>query len=88
MEAVQSFGQRTKSATQLNNIFITDIRHILDKDNIKLSANTVSQKTYELRIGGYNDVLRILHYMYDDSTPETRLNRKYKTVQQCYEYYK
>lgn len=66
-----------------NKDILTSFKKILGKENITLSQNIKSKITYGLKIGGIKDVERILHYMYDTSTPDTRLDRKYIKVQEA-----
>lgn len=70
-----------------NDIFLISLKKILNKPNLTLCQSSVSKITYDLKICGKKDVIRILHYMYDNSTPETRLDRKYLLVQKCFNSY-
>ena len=63
-----------------NKKFLTDLKIILNKENISLCQNSKSKITYDLKISGAKDVFKILHYMYDNSTTDIRLDRKYKIV--------
>lgn len=58
--------------------FLQDLKIVLQKENISLCQNIKSKLTYSLRICGQKDILRILHLMYDGSTEDIRLNRKYE----------
>lgn len=62
--------------------FLETLKKILGKEKLSLCQNVKSKISYDLKISGKTDVIRILHKMYDTSTPETRLDRKYKIVQQ------
>ena len=64
-----------------NKKFLTTLKKILDKENISLCQNSKSKITYDLKISGKKDIQRILHLMYDNSTEDIRLNRKYEIVQ-------
>lgn len=64
--------------------FLTDLKIFLGKENISLCQNSVSKITYNLKIAGKKDVLRILDAMYKNSTEETRLNRKFEIVQKAF----
>lgn len=66
-----------------NKTFLTELKNILGKEKISLDQNSVSKITYQLKICGKKDVYRILHWMYDSSTEQTRLNRKYEIVKNC-----
>ena len=63
--------------------FLDKLKQILGKENLSLVQNTKSKQTYNLKIGGRQDVQRILSLLYADSTPAARLDRKYKLVQSC-----
>lgn len=58
--------------------FLNAIKKIFGKEKIALCQNSVSKITYDLKIAGKKDVKRILTKMYETSTENTRLNRKYK----------
>ena len=60
--------------------FLEQVKVILNKEKISLCQNIKSKICYDLKICGKKDVLNILHKMYDNSTIETRLDRKYKIV--------
>lgn len=62
--------------------FLDTLKSILGKEKLSLCQNVKSKICYDLKICGKKDVVDILHKMYDVSTPETRLDRKYKIVQQ------
>ena len=64
-----------------NKTFLTELKKFLDKDNLALCQNSVSKITYDLKIAGRKDVIRILENIYRDSTPKTRLERKYNLSQ-------
>ena len=64
-----------------NKKFLNELKGILNKNNISLCQNNVSKITYDLKISGYKDVSKILEQIYRDSTPETRLDRKYELSQ-------
>ena len=66
-----------------NKQFLTELRTILNKENVSLDQNSQSKITYQLKISGKKDVYYFLHQMYDNSTENTRLDRKYKLVQQA-----
>lgn len=63
--------------------FLEELKTILDKDKLSLCQNSISKQTYNLKICGKKDVFRILTKMYENSTQETRLDRKYILVQKC-----
>lgn len=56
--------------------FLTNIKNELHCEKISLAKGT--GKAYVLQINGRKQLLRILEYVYKDSTPDTRLDRKYK----------
>lgn len=60
--------------------FLQQLKVILQKESLSLCQNVKSKQTYDLRISGQKDVCRILHLMYDNSTEDIRLNRKYEKV--------
>lgn len=64
-----------------NQNFLNDLKKILNKDNLSLCQNSVSKITYDLKICGQKDVKRILHFMYDNSNEDIRLDRKYQIIQ-------
>lgn len=67
-----------------NFTFLTELKAILGKEKISLCQNSVSKITYSLRISGKQDVIRILQNMYENSTEDTRLIRKYEIVQKAF----
>jgi intein-encoded DNA endonuclease-like protein len=67
-----------------NEEFLTILKKILNKPQISLCQNCKSKITYDLKISGKKYVLRILHYMYDNSNDSIRLTRKYKIVQKVF----
>lgn len=62
--------------------FLEALKVILGKEKLSLCQNSISKITYDLKICGKKDIQRILTLMYKNSTEETRLNRKYKIVQE------
>lgn len=66
-----------------NFTFLTELKAILGKEKISLCQNSISKITYSLRIGGKQDVVKILQNMYKNSTTDTRLTRKYEIVQKA-----
>lgn len=63
--------------------FLTDIKKELEVQ--QLSIQKTPSKIHMLQICGHKQVLRILSYLYKDSTEETRLDRKYNLYLKCSE---
>lgn len=64
--------------------FLMDIQKEL-QTNVSLYFGS-SGKAYNLQISGRKQVERILNYIYQDSTEQTRLDRKYQTYLNCLEW--
>lgn len=64
--------------------FLMDIQKEL-QTNVSLYFGS-SGKAYDLQISGRKQVERILNYIYQDSTEQTRLDRKYQTYLNCLEW--
>lgn len=64
-----------------NKDFLEELKKILGKPLLSLCQNKISKITYDLKISGQKDVKRILNLLYENSTKETRLDRKYEIVQ-------
>lgn len=63
--------------------FLTDIKKELEVQ--QLSIQKTPSKIHMLQICGHKQVLRILSYLYKDSTEKTRLDRKYNLYLKCSE---
>lgn len=66
-----------------NKTFLEELKHVLGKDKLSLCQNSVSLITYDLKICGKKDVIRILTSMYENSTEDIRLDRKYNLAQKA-----
>lgn len=64
--------------------FLKDIQKELDVTKIKLARGTGN--AFVLQISGRKQVERILNYLYNNSTEETRLDRKYQKYLDCLEW--
>ena len=64
--------------------FLTEIQKEL-QTNVSLQYGNTG-KAYTLQIAGRKQVERILKYIYQDSTEQTRLDRKYQTYLNCLEW--
>lgn len=64
--------------------FLTEIQKEL-QTNVSLQYGNAG-KAYTLQIAGRKQVERILKYIYQDSTEQTRLDRKYQTYLNCLEW--
>ncbi len=64
--------------------FLTEIQKEL-QTNVSLQYGN-TEKAYTLQIAGRKQVERILKYIYQDSTEQTRLDRKYQTYLNCLEW--
>lgn len=64
--------------------FLADIQKEL-QTNVSFKNNNTG-KAYTLQIAGRKQVERILNYLYQDSRPETRLDRKYQKYLDCLEW--
>lgn len=62
--------------------FLQDIQKELEVSNLTLS-HAIDTNTYQLQISGKHRLIKILNYLYSDSTESTRLDRKYKTYLDC-----
>ena len=60
-----------------NKQFLDDLKSYLKIDNVKLEQNIKSKITYCLRLTKKDQVNNILNYMYLNSSPNNRLDRKY-----------
>jgi hypothetical protein len=70
------------SFTSGSSKFLEEIRKELDVTNISISKQKDSN-TYYFQISGRKQVIRILNYLYENSTKETRLDRKYTYYLDC-----
>lgn len=58
--------------------FLTALKDRLGVQHLTIGRPHPNRENFSLAIGRYSDVLRILQNMYQHSTSETRLDRKYK----------
>ena len=65
--------------------FLEDIKKELECQTITIGKSGNSN-TYQLQISGRKQIVRILEYLYKDSTESTRLNRKFITYNKCLEW--
>lgn len=65
--------------------FLQDIQKELEVQTISIQKPKMG-KHYQLQISGRKQVERILNYLYKDSVPETRLDRKYQLYLNCLEW--
>lgn len=66
-----------------NKYFLQDIRKLCQKDKVSIEQNVKSKITYQFRLSGQQDVLRILTNMYKNATIDTVLERKLIIVNSC-----
>lgn len=66
-------------------LFLKDIMRLLGID--KLSLNQCTTTSYQVTSGKRDDIYRIFTKLYEYSTEETRLNRKYKKYQEFIKWY-
>lgn len=64
--------------------FLSDVQKEL-QTNVSLQAN-IAGKAFVLQLAGRKQVERILKYLYQDSTEDIRLNRKYQKYLDCLEW--
>lgn len=64
--------------------FLEDVRHELHKDSISICQQR--DRVSRLQISGRKQVISILDYLYNNSTENTRLDRKYKLYLDCSEW--
>lgn len=67
-------------------LFLAKVMEILEID--RLSLNKCSKTSYQVTSGKRDDIYRILTKLYENSTNETRLDRKYNKYQEFIEWYK
>lgn len=79
---LQSTDNYRISFTSGSKKFLEDIQKELNITNLSL-GHSDDTNTYQLQISGRKQVERILNYIYQDSTENTRLNRKYNSYLDC-----
>lgn len=65
--------------------FLVEILKELNLNNINVSK-TKDSNTYYFQIAGRHQVEQVLNYLYQDSTEQMRLDRKYNTYLKCLEW--
>jgi hypothetical protein len=73
------------SFTSGSKTFLEEILKELGMSKLKVMQQNNSN-TYYIQISGKHQVEHILNYMYQDSTENMRLNRKYKSYLECLEW--
>lgn len=69
------------SFTSGSKLFLEEIKKVLD---VKMSiGHSNDTNTYYLQIAGRKQVIRILNYLYQNSNPNNRLDRKYSKYLDC-----
>lgn len=65
--------------------FLSEIRKFLNKPNIKIAIQK-DRNICQFQISGRRQVEEVLNLLYQDSAPETRLERKYQSYLKCLEW--
>lgn len=60
-----------------NAMFLSELKKYLNRDYISLHQNSVSKITYQFAMGGRQQVLSFLNWLYLDTDESIRLTRKY-----------